>query len=77
MTRKRCRNHQYGNQLTHCELGMEDNWDWWMFDIEQCWRDLLDLWTEWELRNMLMHRSWTRDRTTQEDGETCPKLVHG
>ena len=28
----------------------EDKLDWWLFDMEQCWEDLHDLWTDWELR---------------------------
>lgn len=46
-----------------------DESEWWMIDREQCWRDLFDLWTEWELRNMLMHNNWTWERTKVEDEE--------
>ena len=37
----------------------EDELDWWWFDMEECWEDLHELWTGWELRNNLMHSSWT------------------
>ena len=35
-----------------------DDLDWWLFDKEQCWKDIHELWTSWEARNGLMHHSW-------------------
>ena len=46
-----------------------------MFDKEQCWVDLHELWTSWELRNGLMHRSWTREGSKVGGGELGFKSV--
>lgn len=55
----------------------EDKLDWWLFDKEQCWRDLHDLRTSWELRNGLMHTSWTREGNKVGGGETGFESVLG
>ena len=42
-----------------------------MFDTEQFWVELLD----YELRTMLLHHSWSCDKTKGEEGETCLELL--
>lgn len=50
--------------------------DWWWFDPLQCWGDLHELWEEWELRNNLMHHSWTRKAIWGGEGEDGFALMH-
>ena len=55
----------------------EDKSDWWLVDCEQCWKDLYELWYGWELRNILMHNSWTRGKVKGEEAVNGFGVVPG
>ena len=55
----------------------ESNLDWWLFDKNECWRDLHELWTSWELRNGLMHGNWNRKGVQVKGEEMVFELIFG